>query len=287
MAAFSTTPAAPIAAPRRPTGGFMGAKAAIRVLTAATMALLTGCAASQTMLAKKDLIVQAKTSTAVFVEPVAKAKRSIYLEVKSGVEAFDRRAFKEFVAEQFAASDNGYRVVDDPDAAQFLMVAYVLDLEETNPTAAEKALEQGYKGQAVLAGARTGAGAGRAPPTAAPRGPPGGGAGQSLTSTALGGLAGGVTEHVTSYLVKDVTYMLVCDVQIRERAADGVAVRRDTDITAHVSDNGTTRQTASETLRHKEYRTRIVTTANKANLHLADAQPEMFRKTAFAMSGLF
>src|SRR4051812_46138345 len=26
MAAFSTTPAAPIAAPRRPTGGFMGAK---------------------------------------------------------------------------------------------------------------------------------------------------------------------------------------------------------------------------------------------------------------------
>jgi hypothetical protein len=249
----------------------MGAKAAIRVLTpAAMMALLAGCAASQTMLAKKDLIVQAKTSTAVFVDPVAKAKRSIYLEVKSGVAAFDRRAFKEFVAEQFAASDNGYRVVDDPDAAQFLMVAYVLDLEETNPTAAEKALEQGYKGQAVVAGAVTGAVAGH-----------------SLTSTAIGGLAGGVTEHVTSYLVKDVTYMLVCDVQIRERAADGAAVRRDTDITAHVSDNGTTRQTASETLHHKEYRTRIVTTANKANLRLADAEPEMFRKTAFAMSGFF
>jgi len=251
----------------------MGAKAAIRVLTpAATLivsGILGGCAASQTMLAKKDLIVQTKTSTAVFVEPIAKAKRSIYLEVKSGVEAFDRRAFKEFVSEQFAASDNGYRVVDDPDAAQFTMVAYVLDLVETNPTAAEKALEQGYKGQAVLAGAVTGAVAGH-----------------SLGSTALGGLAGGVTEHVTSYLVKDVTYMLVCDVQIRERA-DGVAVRRDTDITTHVSDNGTTRQTASETLHHKEYRTRIVTTANKANLRLLDAEPEMFRKTAFAMSGFF
>jgi len=79
--------------------------------------------------------------------------------------------------------------------------------------------------------------------------------------------------------------MLVCDVQIRERT--GASVRRDTDITAHVSDAGTTRQTASETLRHKEYRTRIVTTANKANLTLGDAQPEMFRKTAFAMSGFF
>jgi uncharacterized lipoprotein YajG len=52
----------------------MGAKAAIRVLTpAAMMALLAGCAASQTMLAKKDLIVQAKTSTAVFVDPDRKS----------------------------------------------------------------------------------------------------------------------------------------------------------------------------------------------------------------------
>ena len=230
--------------------------------------LCGGCAASQTMLAKKDLVVQAKTSTAVFVDPVAKAKRSIYLEVKSGVESFDRRAFKQFVAQQFAASDNGYKVVDDPDDAQFTMVAYVLNLEEANPTAAEKALEQGYKGQAVVGGAVVGAIAG-----------------QSLAATAAGGLAGGVAEHVTSYWVKDVTFMLVCDVQIRERT--GASVRRDTDITAHVSDAGTTRQTASETLRHKEYRTRIVTTANKANLSLADAQPEMFRKTAFAMSGFF
>jgi len=230
--------------------------------------LLGGCAASQTMLAKKDLVVQAKTSTAVFVDPVAKAKRSIYLEVKSGVEAFDRRAFKQFVAQQFAASDNGYKVVDDLDEAQFTMVAYVVNLEETNPTAAEKALEQGYKGQAVVGGAVVGAVAGR-----------------SLEGAAVGGLAGGVAEHVTSYLVKDVTFMLVCDVQIRERT--GVAVRRDTDITARVSDEGTSRQTASETLQHKEYRTRIVTTANKANLTLADAQPEMIRKTAFAMSGFF
>jgi len=244
---------------------------AIRDFTAPMLllaGLCGGCAASQTMLAKKDLVVQAKTSTAVFVDPVAKAKRSIYLEVKSGVEAFDRRAFKQFVAQQFAASDNGYKVVDDPDEAQFTMVAYVVNLEETNPTAAEKALEQGYKGQAVVGGAVVGAVAG-----------------QSLASTAVGGLAGGVTEHVTSYLVKDVTFMLVCDVQIRERA--GGAVRRDTDITVQVSDTGTTRQTASETLHHKEYRTRIVTTANKANLSLGDAQPEMFRKTAFAMSGFF
>src|SRR5256885_3606151 len=133
---------------------------AIRHFTVPTLllaGLCGGCAASQTMLAKKDLVVQAKTSTAVFVDPVAKAKRSVYLEVKSGVEAFDRRAFKQFVAQQFEASDHGYKVVDDPADAQFTMVAYVLNLEEANPTAAEKALEQGYKGQAVVGGAVVGA----------------------------------------------------------------------------------------------------------------------------------
>jgi len=233
-------------------------------------AMMGGCAATQTLLAKKDLVVQSRTSTAVFVDPVARPKRTIYLDVKSGVEAFDRHAFKQFVAEQFRTNDDGYRVVDDPDAAQFTMVAYVRNLEETNPTAAEQALEGGYKGQAALAGGVTGAVAGG-----------------SFGAAAGGAVLGGVTEHVTGYWVKDVTFLLVCDVQIRERAGDGVVVHRNTDIAAQVSDDGYTQQYASEEMHHKEYRTRIVTTANKANLSLADAQPEMFRKTAFAMSGFF
>jgi acyl dehydratase len=232
--------------------------------------MLGGCAATQTLLAKKDLVVQSRTSTAVFVDPVARPKRTIYLDVKSGVEAFDRRAFKQFVAQQFTTNDDGYRIVDDPDSAQFTMVAYVRNLEESNPTAAEKALESGYKTQAVVAGGVTGAIAGG-----------------SLASTAGGAVLGGVAEHVTGYWVKDVTFLLVCDVQIRERAGEGVAVHKHTDISAQVSDDGYMRQLASEETHHKEYRTRIVTTANKANLSLADAQPEMFRKTAYAMSGFF
>ncbi|GMQ87640.1 MAG: hypothetical protein BMS9Abin08_0845 [Gammaproteobacteria bacterium] len=37
----------------------------------------------------------------------------------------------------------------------------------------------------------------------------------------------------------------------------------------------------------KEYQTRIVTTANKVNLDLAEAQDLMFKKTAYAMAGFF
>jgi hypothetical protein len=244
-----------------------------KISSLAVIALtLGGCAATQTMIAKKDLDVQARTSTAIFVDPVAKEKRTIYLDVKSGVAEFDRRQFKQFVSEQFTqVNDNGYRIIDDPSKAQYTMVVYVLNLEKASPTAAQQALGQGYMGGAVLAGAAVG--------TLHTHDPYGG--------AVKGGLIGGGLEMVTGNLVKDVTFMLVCDVQIKERAAKGVIVRKDSSINTKISDAGTSQQTSSEVSNQKEYRTRIVTTANKANLDLAEAEPVMFKKTAYAMSGFF
>lgn len=234
-------------------------------------ASLSGCAATYTLINKKDLDVQTKTSTAVFVEPVARPQRTIYLDVKSGVTEFDRRSFKQAVTTQFAANnDGGYRLVDDPDQAQFAMTAFVLNLEKASPAAAEQALGRGYMGGAVLAGAGAV-----------------GLATDSWRGAAAGGLAGGAAELVTGALVKDVTYMLVCDVQIKERAAKGVVVRKDTQLNAKVADASTSRQTVSEVSDKKEYRTRIVTTANKANLKLEDAQGLMIQKTASAIVGFF
>lgn len=234
---------------------------------------LSGCAATGVALSKKDLDVQTRTSTAIFVDPVAKDKRTIYLDIKSGVMEFDRRAFKSFVQEQFGLNDNNYRLVDDPDAAQFVMVAYVLNLEKASPSAAQAALGQGYLGGSVASGAAVGAATSRA--------------GEAWKGAAIGGVAAGAAEFISGALVKDVTYMLVCDVQIMERTKYGAIVRKDSQIDAKVSDVGSSRQTVSEVSNRKEYRTRIVTTANKANLKLEDAQTLMFQKTAYAMSGFF
>jgi hypothetical protein len=244
---------------------FAGASAIFLVAT-----ILGGCAATETLLSKKDLVVQAKTTTAIFVDPVPRAKRTIYLDVKSGVDGFDRRAFKSFVSEQFAASENGYRLTDDPRAAQFTMVAYVLNLQEARPTAVQQAIGHGYGGEAVdgaqLAGSILS---------------------DSNGAIAGAGLAAGAAEHIAGNLVHDVTFMLVCDVQIRERAAPRVVVHKDTEIDVKVSDRGSTKHKASETTDRKEYRTRIVATANKANLDLEDAKPQLFKKTAQAMAGFF
>jgi uncharacterized lipoprotein YmbA len=62
---------------------------------------LAGCAATQTSLSKKDLDVQTKTSTSIFVDAVTANKRTIYLDIRSGVQEFDRNQFRNFVSQQF------------------------------------------------------------------------------------------------------------------------------------------------------------------------------------------
>jgi hypothetical protein len=235
--------------------------------------VLMGCAATSTLISKRELDVQARTSTAIFVDPVAKEKRTIYVDVRSGVMEFDRNAFKRFLIDQFSApGSSGYTIVDDPDAAQFQMSVYVLNLEKTSPTAAEAALGAGYTGGAVLAGAAVGAM---------------GNSSNRYRGAAAGGLVAGAADFLAGSFVKDVTFMLVADVQIKEKARKGVFVRKDSQVDAKISDAGSSRQTVSEVSNKKEYRTRIVTTANKANLKLEEAQDLMFKKTAYAMAGFF
>jgi hypothetical protein len=243
----------------------------------AVVVALGGCAAASVALSKKDLDVQTKTSTAIFVDPIAKNQRTIYVEIRSGVQEFDRRAFSSYLKTQFATNENGYRVVDEPEQAHYLMSVYVLNLEKASPTAAEAALNQGYSGAAGLAGAA------------------GAVLGARNTNTYRGAAAGGVIgsalamggETIANSLVKDVTYMLVCDVSVQERVAKGVMVRKDTSIDTKVSDGGSSQQRVSEARDRKEYRTRVVTTANKANLELKEAQEKMFDKTAYALAGFF
>jgi len=253
---------------------FKGASSKITAL-AAVAALLGGCAAVETSLSKKDLDVQAKTSTAVFVEPVPRDQRTIYVQVRSGVAEFDRASFSRFVKNAFATNEDAYQIVDDPDQAHFQCLIYVLNLEKASPDAAHAALQQGYVDHGtVFAGAAAGAVVGSR-------------SGNAGTGAVAGGILAAGTSIIANSLVHDVTYMLVADVSIREKAAKGVLVRKDSSIDAKISDAGSSQQRVSEVTDKKEYRVRIVTTANKANLKLEEAQDQMFSKTAAAMSGFF
>jgi hypothetical protein len=243
------------------------------LIVAGVITALGGCAAVSTSVAKRNLDVQTKISSAVFVEPVQRGKRTVYVSVRSGAMEFDRTGFTRAVREAFAANPDGYTITDDPDAAQYQLNIYVVTLEKASPTAGEVALSQGYRGD-VSAGAAAGMAIGADE-------------GHSRTSIAGGGILGALGTTAANAFVQDVTYMLVADVQVKETAAKGVIVRKDSKLSAKVSDSGTSTQMVSEASNKKEYRTRIVTTANKVNLDLAEAQDLMFKKTAFAMSSFF
>lgn len=248
---------------------FSGLRLSIAIATVASF--LTGCAATEVALTKKDLDVQTKTSTAIFVDPVSPEKRTIYVDVKSGVQEFDRAVFKRLLLESFANNSNGYKVIDDPEKAQYILSAFVLNLEKASPSASQQALGRGYQGGGgVLAGAAIGASTNN-----------------GYKGALAGAVVGGATDLISGALVKDVTYMLVCDIQIKERAKNGVVVTRDTSINTKVSDNGGVHQSSTEQSNQKEYATRIVTTANKANLKLEEAQDPIYKKTAAAIAGFF
>lgn len=233
------------------------------VVSAALCSLAGGCAAVQKSVGTyKESRVQTKTSSALFVDPVARDRRTVYLDVKSGVDAFDRRAFRDYVLKQFGTNDNGYKIIDDPEAAQFTMAAYVLNLEETTAEKAqeklvEKTTTRDRKGRVT-----------------------------SVTTTETPKQSLAEMIHGKNTTAKKVI-ALICDVQIRERAAEGVMVRKDSQVDARVADVGSARQTVSEVSDRKEYRTRILTTAEGVNFELAEVQGEMFQKTAAAMSGFF
>jgi hypothetical protein len=100
-------------------------------------------------------------------------------------------------------------------------------------------------------------------------------------------VVGGFTETVADAFVKDVTFMAVTDVQLVEKAPKGVIVRSDSQQNLAQGMAGTQRQTYSEVGKLKKYRTRIVSTANQANLEYEDAEALLTKGLTRSLSHLF
>lgn len=238
----------------------------------ALLVMLGGCAAVHTSIAKKDLDVQTKMSDTVFLDPVGPDKRTIYLDVRN---TSDKANFDILMPVKQALQSKGYIISSDPDASHYWLRANVLSVDKASPTAAESALHSGYGG--ALAGAAAGAAIG-------------GGLG-GWSGAGIGGLAGvavgGAIETIADAAVKDVTYMVVTDIEIAEKAKAGVIVRQDSQQDAKQGIGGSRRQTSSEVSDRKKYRTRIVSTANQANLEYEAAAPSLTAGLVRSISGMF
>lgn len=247
-----------------------------RFLAVASMAafitVLGGCAAVHTSIAKKDLDVQTKMSDTVFLDPVGPDKKTIYVDIRN---TSDKSNFdiQSTIVRNLQAK--GYTVTSNPDFAHYWLRANVLSVDKASPTAAESALHAGYGG--AITGAAVGAATG--------------GAIGGWSGAGIGGLAGaaafGIAETVADAAVHDVTYMAITDIEIAEKAKAGVIVRQDSKQDAKQGIGGSRSQTSSEISDKKQYRVRIVSTANKVNLEYPEAAPSLTEGLTRSISGIF
>ena len=237
------------------------------------LSLLVGCAATHVAIAKRNLEVSTRMSDAVFLDPVGGDKRTAFVYIRN---TSDRPNFDIETPLKSAIAGRGYRIVNDPEEAHFKLQAQVLSVSKMSITAAEAALGAGYGG--AIAGVAIGGVAGAAT-TGTTQG--------TVVGAVAGGIVGGIAETIANAAVKDVTYVAITDVQISERAREGVVGQRELQVDAQQGMGGSEQSAFSEETTEKRYRTRVISTANKVNLKYEDAAPLLNEGLTRVLSGVF
>ena len=238
-----------------------------QTLLVGAIVVLTGCAATQTAIEHGSLQVSTKQSETVFLDPVSKDKKTIFVSVKNtSDEELD-------ITPQLktALNAHGYKVVNNPSSAHYLLQANVLKVGKMSLAASQTALGGGYG--SAIAGAVAGTAAG------------------SFTNSGAGmiagGLAGGVIGLAADSLVKDVNYTMITDVQISERVGRGVKVNEQFQSNLKNGSSSMTSQTSSRDSQYQRYRTRVVSNADKVNLKFPDARLALEQGLVKTLAGIF
>ncbi len=237
---------------------------ALRIAALGAVAVgLSGCAAAQVALQHKNLNVQTKMSNTIFVPPVSPAKQTVYVQFKNtSDESLDVPALEQELDADLTSQ--GYRVVPYTQA-HYVMQINVLSIGKMSPSAAQSALGGGFG--SALAGAAAG-----------------GLIGQSYMGAGIGGAVAGIGGLVADSLVKNVTYAMITDVQIGVRSRH--AVSQSTNANLQQGTSTTTTQSTYKTGHWVDYRTRIVSTANKVNLSFKTALPALQGQLVHSLGGI-
>jgi len=246
-------------------------KWALTVASGLTAALLLdGCATTSTLVGKRNLDVQTKMSETIFLDPVAPERQTVFVQVRN---TSDKQDFniRDLVISNIR--NHGYTIVNDPDQANFLLQANVLQVGKSDKGSADSALRSGFGGP--IGSAILGAG------TAAAMGV------RDANTLGAAGLAVGAADYVGSMLVKDVYYTAITDIQVSQRAKAGRNVHIQGTQDLKQGNSGGEHQTYDDESEWKRYRTRVMSSANQANLEWPDAQGELVGGLSQAIGGLF
>ncbi|MDB6096123.1 MAG: complement resistance protein TraT [Francisellaceae bacterium] len=231
--------------------------------------LMVGCGAAHTTIQKRNLDVQTKMSATLFLDPVSEDKRTIFVQVKN---TSDKSSFDIESQVKEALAEKGYKVINNPEKAHYLLQANVLYVGRADLRAAESALHGGYGG--AIGGAVVGASVGSI--------------GHHHHDNALvGGLIGAAVGTLADAMVSDVVYSVISDIQVSERVSKAFSVREKTKSKLVQGTSGAKEVTSTEKTNWKRYQTRIISTANKVNLKLEAAQPALVSGLTRSIAGIF
>ncbi len=161
--------------------------------------ILVACSAGTTHIAKRDLKVETKMSTSVFLEPVSPNEKTIYLQVRNTSD----KPNLDITGPLYSALVNkGYAITHEAKAAHYILQVNVLQAGELDAATGDELMGRGF-GDALVGGL-AGAGIG------------------SLVSdnsnvAIAGALAGAAIGGIASATTQDVTYSVITDVQITEK----------------------------------------------------------------------
>ena len=229
-------------------------------LVTTTTLTLIACSALHTSLEKSDLDVQTKASESIFLEPVSPAKRIIFISVRN---TSDKDLnIKSRIIERLGNS--GYRITDDPEAAQFMLQANVLKVGMVDLKAADSYLDAGFSGAVI------------------------GSAVSNRSDSGKGIVIGALIGIVADSLVDDTLFTMVTDLQVRERPrANESVTQQQSGSNAQGSSASVTQSSGNTVVDWKTYHTRIVSTANQANLKFEEALPALENGLIRSIAGMF
>lgn len=236
-------------------------------MLSASIALLSACAATQTMIEHGNLDTKTNLSKTIFLDPVSKSEKSIYLSVKNTSDQ-DIHINKKLAN---AFKEKGYVVTQDSSHAHYMLQANILKVGKMSRAASESALGGGYG--SAIAGAAAGTALGAFA--------------NNSSAMLAGGVAGGLAGLAADALVKDVNYTMITDVQISERVAKGIKVSEEHRANLSQGTGSHTRQISTRNSNYERYQTRVVSNAEKVNLSFKNARPALEAGLVRTLSGIF
>ncbi|MDF2691348.1 MAG: complement resistance protein TraT [Gammaproteobacteria bacterium] len=225
---------------------------------------LAGCAALSTSISHRNLSVQTQMSNSIFLNPVSNNQKTIYVQVNNTSDQQSISLQSQLVANLQA---KGYQVISNPAQAYEMLQVNILQAGQTTDQDLDRSLMLGF-GTGLVTGAAVG----------------------SLTSSNTGIVTGaviGVGSLVADALVKNVTYSVTTDVQVSVRLPAGSTSTQK--VSSNLAQGSSTQVSTSYQYNSQwqQYRTRVVSYANKVNLQFSEAEPQLSAALAQSIANIF